>query len=101
MPSALPHMLELDPAKVVTAPEETTIFRIAQPSDTKTLPAPSAARPSGLENCAAGPMPSTVPCMPGEPARVVTSPVDTTIFRIVKLLLSATNRLPVPSVAIA
>src|SRR5258706_52495 len=83
MPSALPHMLELDPAKVVTAPEETTIFRIVKPSvsATKRFPAPSLARPWGKSKSAADPMPSLIPRNP-EPAKEVTVRVERTILRI-------------------
>ena len=74
-----------------------TIFRIVLSSVTKRLPAPSLAIPDGMENCAAGPVPSLLPQFPGEPARVVTAPVATTIFRIV--VPATTKRLPAPSLA--
>jgi hypothetical protein len=50
---------------------------------------PSAGSPSGRLKRAAGPVPSVLPVVPGEPASVVTTPVAMTSFRIVWLLLSA------------
>ena len=48
------------------------------------------ASPVGFLKRAAEPKPSTVPETPGEPAIVVTEPVETMILRMVWLALSAT-----------
>jgi hypothetical protein len=87
--------------RVVTAPVATTIFRMARlfPSATKRFPAPSLARPIGVLKRAAVPVPSVLPEIPGDPARVVTAPVASTTWRMVLLRVSATNSKPAPSVA--
>src|SRR6185369_3227564 len=83
------------PARVVITPAE-VILRIALPSERKRLPAASPARLCGPFNRASVPVPSVAPCFPGAPTKVVTaqSVPDGVIFRIVKLLVSATYKLP-------
>src|SRR6266581_43651 len=51
------------------------------------------ARPPGLLNVAAAPVPSAPPLVPAVPASVVTTPVAMTIRRMVWLVLAATYRL--------
>src|SRR6266571_1571477 len=58
------------------------------------------ARPPGLLNVAAAPVPSAPPLVPAVPASVVTTPVAMTIRRMVWLVLSATYRL-VPLLSMA
>ena len=100
VPSAEPPNPAI-PARVVTALVATTILRMVwlQVSATIRLPLPSAATPLGQPNCASSPVPLLSPDEPAVPARVVTSPVATTILRMVWLPESATKTLPLPSAA--
>jgi hypothetical protein len=60
---------------------------------------PSFVIPRGRSNKAAVPVPSVVPAVPAVPARVVTTPVEITILRIVLVKKSVTYRF-VPSFVI-
>ena len=82
------------PTNVVTSPVPMTTLRIVQASRTYTLE-PSLHIDVGDWNRASGPIPSTwLDSCWGDPAKVVTSAVAIEIFRIVKLLPSATYRFP-------
>ena len=74
---------ELEPARVVTVPLSITIFRILCVSVTYRF-SPSVVIPIGQLKLADVPVAlSAFPKEPGVPARVVTAPVEITIFRIV------------------
>ena len=89
-----------DIASVVTVPSTAILRMVALPeSTTKTLPAPSTAKPRGWLNKALGEAPSRRPAMPAMPADVVTTP-DAVTLRIVPLPVSATRTFPLPSTAI-
>src|SRR6266699_2908961 len=95
VPSALPAVPAVLPARVVTTPVAMTICRMLLPFRVDTyrlVPLLSMTRPPGPLNVAAVPMPSALPAAP-EPASVLTTSVAMTIRRMVLLLLSATYRL--------
>jgi len=85
------------PASVVTRPAGVILRIVLFPkSATKTFPAPSAATFIGMKNLAVLPVPSVLPKLPAEPAKVLTTPVGV-ILRIVWAKGSATKTLPEPS----
>ena len=86
------------PSRATTQPRLTTRRRggwatmawvMASPSTTTRLPAGSSATPRTSPKVATPRPPSTAPCRPEVPAKVVTSPVGE-IFRMVACELSAT-----------
>ena len=83
-PSARPE-IPATPATVVTPPAGVTRRIAALPvSATTTFPEPSTATPAGWLNSAFMPVPSLLPLIPAEPARVVTAPAGV-ILRMVSL----------------
>src|SRR6266704_1231145 len=103
VPSALPAAPVVLPARVVTTAEAMTILRMLLPLRAATyrlVPLLSMAKPPGLLNVAAAPVPSAPPLVPAVPASVVTTPVAMTIRRMVWLVRSATYRL-VPLLSMA
>ena len=88
MPSAPPDCSGF-PAMVVTTPAGVTLRMVLfSVSATYTLPEASTVTSEGKSNRAEL-VPSEFPAFPASPAKVVTAPVDRTIFRMVWLLVSA------------
>src|SRR6266581_4476337 len=97
VPSKLPAVPAVLPARVVTTPVAMTIRRMLLPPRVDTyrlVPLLSMTKPPGWLNVAAAPVPSTLPDVPAVPARVLTTPAGV-ILRMVWLFLApAVYRLP-------